>query len=627
MMRSLRNSVSRRTMAVVLATTAFALLLCAAALMSYEISNYRDNWVADLRTQADILARVSAPALQFDDDITARDNLRVLRARPQILQAAIYRPQGSLFASYSVDNAQPVPRTSAPNGYRIEGGEVSLFHSVVENGETVGTIYLRARYDLDQRIQRYLVILAAAMAFSLAVAMLVSWWLQAVVTRPILDVTAVAREVMQSRNYNLRARKTTDDEIGVLVDSFNRMLAEISARTRDLEESNRVLVRETRERRDAEEALRLADQRKDEFLATLAHELRNPLAPLMSGLEIMQLTGPDSPASANARGIMERQLRHMVRLIDELIDVSRISTGKLTVRKARIDLLPVIRSALESTARLVEERHHALDAELPASPIWLDGDATRLAQVFTNLVNNAAKYTEPGGRIAIRLHLDDAGVVVDIKDTGIGIPVDMLDRVFDMFAQVDTSLERPLAGLGVGLTLARRIVELHGGTLQARSAGPGAGSTFTVTLPLGGQDQASEPPGTAVLEGAALAGTARRHRILLVDDNMDFVNSLASMLAMAGHEVRVAHDGATALAIIGDFAPDFCFLDIGMPKMNGYELAAHLRRHPAGRAATLVAVTGWGQEKDRHRAAEAGFDHHLVKPVSFAAVEALLAPV
>jgi signal transduction histidine kinase/ActR/RegA family two-component response regulator len=518
-----------------------------------------------------------------------------------------------------------VPQVSAPNGYRIEGGEVSLFHSVVENGEAVGTIYLRARYDLDQRIKRYLVILAGAMAFSLAVAMLVSWWLQAAVTRPILDVTAVAREVMQSRNYNLRARKTTNDEVGVLVDSFNRMLAEISARTRDLEESNRVLVRETRERREAEDALRLADQRKDEFLATLAHELRNPLAPLMSGLEIMQLTGPDSPASANARGIMERQLRHMVRLIDELIDVSRISTGKLTVRKERIDLLPVMRSALESTARLVEERHHILDAELPGSPIWLDGDATRLAQVFTNLLNNAAKYTEPGGRIAVRLRLDDARAVVDISDTGIGIPSDMLDRVFDMFTQVDTSLERPQAGLGVGLTLARRIVELHGGTLAAHSAGSGAGSTFTVTLPLGVHGQASAPQETAVPEGAATASTAKRHRILLVDDNVDFVSSLAGMLAIAGHDVRVAHDGATALAIVEDFVPDACFLDIGMPKMNGYELAARLRQHPSCHAAMLVAVTGWGQEKDRHRAAEAGFDDHLVKPVSFAAVEALLA--
>lgn len=626
MMRLLRNSVSRRTMAVVLATTAFALLLCAAALMSYEISAYRDNWVADLRTQADILARVSAPALQFDDNITARDNLRVLRARPQILQAAIYRPQGTLFASYSVDDSLPVPESAAPNGYHVEGGELRLFHSVVENGEKVGTIFLRARYNLDQRIRSYLVILAGAMAFSLAVAVLVSWWLQAAVTRPILDVTAVARDVMQSRDYSLRARKTTDDEIGVLVDSFNGMLAEISARTRDLEESNRDLVRETHERREAEDALRIADQRKDEFLATLAHELRNPLAPLMSGLEIMQLTGPDSPASERARSIMERQLRHMVRLIDELIDVSRISTGKLVLHKERIDLPAVIRVALESTARLVEERGHALETELPASSVSLDGDATRLAQVFTNLINNAAKYTEPGGRISVRLRIDGGQAVADVADTGIGIPPAMLARVFDMFAQIDTKIERLQSGLGVGLTLARRIVELHGGTLEANSAGTGAGSIFTVRLPLCPQEPAGRPPAQGIPEIRSDApGTQERYRILLVDDNVDFVTSMAGMLALAGHDVRIAHDGAAALSVAGEFAPQFCFLDIGLPKMNGYELAARLRQQPGGRNATLVAVTGWGQEKDRQYAVDAGFAHHLVKPVTFAAVTAILA--
>lgn len=621
MMLSLRKSVSRRTMAFVLATTFFALLLCAAALMTYEIGAYRDNWVADLRTQAEILARISAPALQFDDDSTAHDNLRVLRSRPQILQAAIYRPNGSLFASYSVNNTLTVPETSSPNGYRIEGGELSLFHSVVENGEKLGTIYLRARYDIEQRIRSYVLILAGAIAFSLAVTALVSWWLQAAITRPILDVTAVAREVMRSRNYSLRARKTTDDEIGVLVESFNGMLAEISARTRALEESNRELLREMRERREAEEALRIADQRKDEFLATLAHELRNPLAPLMSGLEIMRLTGPGSAASGNARDIMERQLSHMVRLIDELLDVSRISTGKLAVRKVRIDLLSAIRSALESTAKLIEERRHDIDVRLPDVPVHVDGDATRLAQVFTNLINNAAKYTDPEGKISIHLRVDGGRAIVDVSDTGIGIPSAMLERVFDMFTQVDTRIERSQAGLGVGLTLALRIVELHGGTLEAHSAGPGAGSTFRVMLPLCAAVSAPMQQPTA----ATSAHSGARHRILLVDDNVDFVTGMAGMLAVIGHDVRIAHGGAAALEVVTEFAPAFCFLDIGMPDMNGYELAERLRQHPACRTATLVAVTGWGQEKDKRLATQAGFHHHLVKPVTLAAMEAILA--
>lgn len=621
MMRSLRKSVSRRTMAIVLATTFFALLLCAAALMTYEIGAYRDNWVADLRTQADILARISAPALQFDDDITAHDNLRVLRSRPQILQAAIYRPNGSLFASYSVNNALTVPTVSSPNGYRIEGGELSLFHSVVENGEKVGTVYLRARYDIEQRIRSYVLILAGAIAFSLAVTALVSWWLQAAITRPILDVTAVAREVMKSRNYSLRARKTTDDEIGVLVESFNGMLAEISARTRALEESNRELLREMRERREAEEALRIADQRKDEFLATLAHELRNPLAPLISGLEIMRLTGPDSTASANARDIMERQLSHMVRLIDELLDVSRISTGKLAVRKERIDLLQTIRSALESTAKLIDERRHEIDVRLPDAPVQVDGDATRLAQVFTNLINNAAKYTEPGGKISVHLRLDGDHAIVDVSDTGIGIPPAMLERVFDMFTQVDTRIERSQAGLGVGLTLALRIVELHGGTLEAHSAGPGAGSTFRVILP---RSAAAAAP-VQQITTAIPQYSGARHRILLVDDNVDFVTGMAGMLAVIGHDVRIAHDGPAALEVLAEFTPAFCFLDIGLPGMSGYDLAERLHQHPACQDATLIAVTGWGQEKDKRRATQAGFHHHLVKPVTLAAMEAILA--
>jgi PAS domain S-box-containing protein len=373
------------------------------------------------------------------------------------------------------------------------------------------------------------------------------------------------------------------------------------------------------ERKQAEQALQDADRRKDEFLATLAHELRNPLAPIRSGLELMKLAGNDHQATERARTIMERQLHQMVRLVDDLLDVSRISRGGLELRKEHVDLASVVRSAVETNRPLMEQYGHELTVSMPAGQIVVDADPTRLAQVFANLLNNAAHYTRKGGRVSLTVTAEGAGVVVSVLDSGIGIAADMLPRVFDMFTQVDRSLEKSRGGLGIGLSIVKRLVEMHGGTVEARSPGRGLGSEFVVRLPALRITQPAQPPS----DESARAGSARR--ILVADDNEDAAYGLSSLLEILGHEVRTAADGLEAIDVASAFRPDVILLDIGMPRLNGYDACRRLREQPWGRSAVIVALTGWGQNEDKRRSQDAGFDHHLVKPIDFAMLQKLLA--
>ncbi|MGZ5066809.1 MAG: hybrid sensor histidine kinase/response regulator [Usitatibacter sp.] len=594
------SSLRRKVMLLVLAATVAALALSALGLVVYDLRVYEKQWTNDLVTQAEILARASAPALAFNDKQTATTDLTLMKVRPRVLAAAIYTRDGELFATYTkpgVEDAKFPARPQA-DGYTIQDDRLSLFRRVDEGGETIGTVYLRAYYRPWDRLRDYLTILGVVMIASLAVVALISGYLQSAITMPILEVAGVARDVMSQRDYSLRARKISDDEIGALVDSFNAMLAEAGRRA---------------------EALREADQRKDEFLATLAHELRNPLAPLRNALEILRVSGNDPAVSEKARAMMERQLKQMVRLVDDLLDVSRITTGKLGIRKSLTELQAVLRDAVETTRPFIEARSQELAIELPPEPVCVDGDRTRLAQVFSNLLNNAAKYTQPGGRITLTLEKSGDEAVVRVVDNGIGLEPQSLSSIFDMFVQVDRTLERTQAGLGVGLTLARRLVTLHGGTLVARSEGSGKGSEFEVRLPLAG---ATLPEGDAARRSPGRGSEPRR--ILVADDNADFANSLGTLLSSQGHDVRVVYNGADALATAARFNPDFAFLDIGMPKVHGYEVARRLREQPATCECVLVAVTGWGQEDDRNRAREAGFDRHLVKPANPADIETIL---
>ena len=353
----------------------------------------------------------------------------------------------------------------------------------------------------------------------------------------------------------------------------------------------------------------------------MAHELRNPLAPIRNGLQIMKLAGGNPVAVEKSRGMMERQLGQMTHLIDDLMDLSRISGGKIVLQKARLKVSDVVQDAVDTSRPLIEERGHDLVVDVPPEPLYVDADRTRLAQVFGNLLNNAAKYTETGGRIRVAVERQGGDVVVTVEDNGVGIPPPMLTRVFDMFAQVDRSLEKSQGGLGIGLNIVKRLAEMHDGSIVAESDGHGTGSRFVVRLPVvltvttDRPDDHNEDP---------KAKPARR-RILVVDDNVDGASSLAMMLDIMGNETQTAHDGLEAVALAEAFKPDVILMDIGMPKLNGFEACRRIREQPWGRNVVIVAQTGWGQEDDKRKSQEAGFDFHMVKPVDPAALEKLLA--
>jgi PAS domain S-box-containing protein len=378
-------------------------------------------------------------------------------------------------------------------------------------------------------------------------------------------------------------------------------------------------IQDVTERKRAQEALRRSDRRKDEFLAMLAHELRNPLAPVRNSLEIMKRAPENHSLMEKARLTIDRQMMQMERLVDDLLDISRITNDKLELRKARVELTVIIQQAVETFRPLAERAAHTLTVTIPPEPIYLDGDAVRLAQLFGNLLNNACKYTNRGGRIELFVERLGGDAIVSIKDSGVGIPLDMLDTIFDLFAQVDRSLERSQGGLGIGLTLVKRLVEMHGGTVQAFSEGSGRGSEFLVRLPTLADLE------TEAFEVGAGQQAAMERRVLVVDDNRDAAASLMLLLELMGHEVRSAADGVEAVEAVEKFAPDVVLLDIGLPKLSGYDVARLIREKPGGKRIMLIALTGWGQEEDRRKSAEAGFDVHLVKPIDLETLAKLLA--
>ncbi len=396
---------------------------------------------------------------------------------------------------------------------------------------------------------------------------------------------------------------------------FEHRLAEENARLREqqkaLEESERRLTE--------------ADRRKDEFLAMLAHELRNPLAPIRNAIQIMRLVGPADPDLERSRDMIDRQVEHMTRLVDDLLEVSRITGGKIKLQKETVDLVAVVARAVETSRPLIDARQHELTVAFPPEPIVLEADPTRLAQVISNLLNNAAKYTENGGHIWLTINREGGEVVVQVRDNGIGMPVDLLPRVFELFTQADRSLDRSQGGLGIGLTLVKSLVTLHGGRVTAHSEGPSKGSEFVVRLPKSAEGRENESSMDRPTTGQA-AAVASCRRILVVDDNKDSAESIAMLLRLWGHDVRTALDGKTALETAQAFRPQVVLLDIGLPNVDGYQVAKQLRQDYGQDGLLLVAVTGYGQREDRRRSAEAGFDRHLVKPVNPADLEVLFGP-
>ena len=731
-MKRNERSIRRKLLSVLTLTTLFALVVAGLALLAIDLRARAKAAEQDLVTQADIVALSSSAALAFDDRRVAAENLRVLRAKPNVVAAALYDARGELFASYTVDGAEP-PRHAQRDGASIAGEWVRVWRPVMAKEERAGTVYVQGRHELLSRALEYLAVLTVVLASSLAAALLVSNRLQAQLTRPLLLIGDVARRVKEG-NFSLRAPHVSEDEMGELADAFNAMLDELARRaaaresaldalrvsderyqlavrgssaglwdwdmetdtmfysprfrallgyseaefpnvrasfTAIVHEEDRELVRQAlrdhlrqdepysvecrlrlksgewhwfhitgmvqkdaggrpfrmagsiidvSERKSAEQVLQEANRAKDEFIATLAHELRNPLAPIRTGLDILRRDRSNGPASERARDTMERQLAHMIRLIDDLLDISRINSGKIRLEKSRTRLASAIQSGLEISRPAIEARGHQLTVRMPEREIELIADGTRIAQAIGNLLNNAAKYTPPGGHIELKAWQEGEHAIVQVSDDGVGIPPEMLEGIFELFTQVGRTLDRAQGGLGIGLYLVRSLVELHGGTVTAFSAGTGKGSTFTVRLPCLAQPAQAEDRVPLPERAAHAPGL----KVLVVDDNVDAAETLCTVLEMTGRRTHAVHDGESVLPAAREFGPDVILLDIGLPGLSGYQVAQRLRADPRFSRTVIVALTGWGSEEDRRKSREAGFDEHLTKPVDLEALEPLL---
>jgi signal transduction histidine kinase len=459
------------------------------------------------------------------------------------------------------------------------------------------------------------------------VAVLVELYLKRRELRDLNRTLALANQRLAEANTTLQAEKTRE------LETLNRVLQRANT---ELEQANRTLQNEVAERSRVEEALKEADRHKDEFLAMLAHELRNPLAPILNAVQLMRRKPLGDPQLAWSRDVIQRQLAHLTRLVDDLLDVSRITRGKINLAREPVEVTSLVARAVEAVQPLILERGHQFTIDVPDESIRIYGDPLRLTQALGNVLSNAAKYTERAGRISLHARRSDDTVEIRVRDTGIGIPAALLPVIFDMFTQLKNETDRAQSGLGIGLALVRTLLEMHGGTVTASSDGDGLGSEFLITLPVISNETArfsasaenranSHDPAADVPVAANPLATAQvRRRILVADDNSDALESLATLLELGGHEVFSAANGALALESAEQNLPEVALLDIGMPKLDGYEVARRIRAQPWGRRITLVALTGWGQDSDRRRSGEAGFDSHLVKPLDLDKLTELL---
>jgi signal transduction histidine kinase len=462
---------------------------------------------------------------------------------------------------------------------------------------------------IDAPGRRTALMLAVGVAIALAIAVALALMRATVLTRGIRGLQQ-ALEGLKAKRPDVPPLASRVKEIDAAIDAARDTAMALRNRQDEIQRTEGELRR-------LNEQLSQADRRKDEFLATLAHELRNPLAPIRTAAEILKREDLPESTTRAARDIIERQAIHITRMVDDLLEVGRITHGELQLRKESVELAAAVRWAVEAAQPALQQAGVTLAVELPSSPLYLEADSTRLVQILANLLGNAAKFTPRGGHAWLSARRDGAWIEIRVRDDGIGIDARQLPRLFQMFSQATPALDRSSGGLGIGLALVRGLVERHGGTVEARSEGTGRGAEFIVRLPVG------EPPlHSGVVESISTETTLRR--VLLADDNRDAADSLAVLLRAMGHEVRVAYDGEEALQAGPKFGPDAVILDIGMPRINGYEVASRARESAWGRGAKLIALTGWGQQRDKTLAAQAGFDHHLTKPVDAAALEALL---
>ena len=623
--------IRHKLVAMIMLTAVTVLVLASAGYLLTDYIRTRASILTELETQAGLVLESSVISIDFLDQPSAQETLRTLRSNPHLRVACLYKPDGSLFTQFLASpESTECAASQPPEGYSFGLNRIEVVRSYFRDGQRAGSLYLRSGLDMiwrQLRIQAMIVLLLLVLA--LAVGFLVSARLQAFVSEPVMALAGTARKVSSHGDYSLRASRTTDDELGVLVDAFNAMLDRIQLREKELSQANDELRREVAERERAEQERaqllvreREANRLKDEFLATLSHELRTPLNAILGWTKLLRSNAVPAPAIDRALEKVERNAQIQSRLVEDLLEISRIASGKLHLEIREVDLVAIVNRAIDSIRPAAEARGVSIERHFGAPSIVTAGDGDRLQQVVWNLLSNAVKFTPSGGIVRISLQREALFDELKVSDTGIGINPAFLPNVFDTFRQADASSTRAHGGLGLGLSIVRQLAELHGGAVEAESGGADTGATFTVRLPVRSPDvhkDIQEPD--ASLEGGGLSGAT----ILVVDDDVDTREMLVSVFEGAGASVHAAGSAAEAFTTGVELLPDALVSDVAMPGQDGYSLLRQLKDALGQRAPRVaIAVTALAGERDRERAAAAGFHRHVAKPFDAVALVRLV---
>jgi signal transduction histidine kinase/CheY-like chemotaxis protein len=620
-----RLPIKQKLVLMIMATSIAVLVL---ASIGYIVTDYyraREDMRRQLITQADVLLKNSTAALQFLDYDAAQETLRTVAADEHIRSACLYDGTGKLFSEYISSLASvPCPTSPGPDGYRYLPDRLLVVSSIELKGRRIGSLLMRSDLGLVQdRLSAQLLIVGVLLVITSGVALLMSSQLHSIVSAPLAALSHTVRQVSSRGDYSLRASRTTDDEVGVLVEAFNAMMERIQLREGELSAANEELRNEIAERRRAEQERakllvreREANRLKDEFLATLSHELRTPLNAILGWTRLLRSSAIPPSGTDRALEKIERNAQAQSRLVEDLLEVSRITTGKLRLEIRSVDLTAIAATAIESIRPTAEARGVAIDRRFESASLPTMGDPDRLQQVIWNLVSNAVKFTPPGGTVAVTLRRDGESDELSVSDTGIGIDPLFLPDVFDTFRQADASTTRTYGGLGLGLSIVRHIVELHGGEVRAESEGIGKGAKFLARLPVGGVDRPREVrPPASVPATPVLTGGLRGTSIVVVDDDRDTRDILQAVLERQGATVRMADSAAEGLRACLEDPPDALVSDIGMPGQDGYDFLRQLKSTlGADSPRATLALTAFAGPRDQTRAADAGYDRHMAKP-------------
>ena len=588
--------IGRKLQSLTLASSATALVLASGGFLAWDITQFRQELRQDLDAQAAIVAENSAAPLAFNDTQAAGETLAVMRLRPRVVMACLYKG-GQMFATYYRDAGARCP--ASPPGQEAAGPSYQVVRRVTVGSDAVGTLYIsRDLEDLADRLRVGAAAVATFLLIALAASFLIARRIQHVIAAPLLELAGAARTISTGQDDSVRVTPTSNDEVGVVIQAFNAMLDRISERNAELSRANHL---------------------KDEFLATLSHELRTPLGAVLGWARVLRTTGAEGATRERGLEAIERNARAQSRLVEDLLEISRIVTGKLRIQVRPVDLAEIIDAAIEVVRPAAAAKQIALTTEIAVRPAMTSGDPDRLQQVAWNLISNAVKFTTPGGAVRIRL-TRNPGYRIVVTDTGKGIDSRFLPHVFDAFRQADGTTTREHGGLGLGLAIARELVELHGGTIKARSDGDGHGSTFQVDLPsvIGDVPAETEPPArSAARKTTAIDGDLLRDlRILVVDDEPDARDLIEMALSQYGAIVTTVDSAAAALSEIDRRLPDVLLSDVGMPRQDGFELIRRVRSRPLERGGGIpaIAVTAYASARDRESVLASGYEAHVAKP-------------